>query len=92
MLKLVVTSRFKKDCKLARERGFDMGLLEAVLDALCAEEPLPARCRDHALVGSYRGFRECHIQSDWLLVYAIDDGRLVLTATRTGTHADLFDE
>jgi len=91
-LKLVPTSQFKKDYKRAKKRGLDMGELQAVLDKLCAEVPLEERHRDHALVGRYLGFRECHVRPDWLLIYAIDHGRLILTASRTGTHSDLFDE
>jgi addiction module RelE/StbE family toxin len=53
-------------------------------------EPLEASRRDHMLKGNYAGFRECHIDPDWLLIYAIDDSRLVLTASRTGSHSDLF--
>jgi mRNA interferase YafQ len=91
-LKLVPTSQFKKDYKRAKKRGLDMRELQAVLDKLCAEEPLDERHRDHALSGSYIGFRECHVRPDWLLIYAIDRGQLILTASRTGTHSDLFDE
>lgn len=69
-----------------------MSELQQVLDKLCAGESLDEKYRDHALVGSYAGFRECHIRPDWLLIYAIDKGRLVLVASRTGTHSDLFDE
>ena len=69
-----------------------MSELQAVLERLCAEEPLAERHRDHALTGNYVGFRECHVRPDWRLVYAIDKGRLILTASRTGTHSDLFDE
>lgn len=91
-LKLVPTSQFKRDYKCIKKRGYNLALLEDVLDRLCAGEPLEARNRDHALTGSYVGFRECHIQSDWHLIYAIDGERLILTASRTGTHSDLFDE
>ena len=63
-----------------------------VIDDLLAEKILPKKNRDHALTGNYLGFRECHIQPDWLLIYAVDHGQLVLTASRTGTHSDLFDE
>lgn len=90
-LKLVPTSQFKKDYKKAKKRGLDMEELQTVLDRLCEEKPLEERHRDHALTGSYAGFRECHIRPDWLLIYAIDKGRLILTASRTGTHSDLFD-
>ncbi len=84
------TAAFKKDYKRAMRRGLDWALAEAALDYLRRGEPLPERYRDHALSGKYAGFRELHIQSDWLLVYAIDNGALVLTLMRTGTHSDLF--
>ena len=54
--------------------------------------PLEAKNRDYALVGNYKDYRECHIQSDWLLLYLIEDDVLTLTLIDTGTHADLFDE
>lgn len=90
MLALVSTTKFEKDLKRAKKRGLDLSKLASVLDALCAEEPLPLDIRDHALTGRYQGFRECHIAPDWLLVYAIDEQRLILTAARTGSHSDLF--
>lgn len=90
MLILQTTTQFRKDYKLAKKRGFKMEALEDVLNTLLKEKPLADKHRDHALTGNYVGFRECHVQSDWLLVYIIDDGQLVLTASRTGTHSDLF--
>ena len=90
-LKLVPTSQFKKDYKRAKTCGLNMAELQAVLDKLCAEEPLEERHRDHALSGNYDGFRECHVRPDWLLVYAVDKNELILVASRTGTHSDLFD-
>lgn len=90
MLQLVTTSQFRKDVKRAKKRGLNLKKLEAVLDTLLKEEPLDEKYRDHPLVGNYIGFRECHIEPDWLLVYAIDQGRLILTASRTGSHSDLF--
>ena len=92
MLILRTTSKFRKDYKLAKKRGLDLGLLEEVIDQLLNEKPLDKKYRDHALTGNYIGFRERHIQPDWLLIYAVDQGQLVLTAARTGTHSDLFDE
>lgn len=91
-LKLVPTSQFKRDYKRMKKRGLNMAELQIVLDKLCADKPLEERHRDHALVGRYAGFRECHIRPDWLLVYAIDKDKLILVASRTGTHSDLFDE
>ena len=90
-MKLVSTSQFKRDYKKARKRGLPLSELHYVLEKLRLEEKLEERYRDHALVGGYAGFRECHVRPDWPLVYAIDEGRLVLTASRTGTHSDLFD-
>jgi len=90
--KLVPTSQFKKDYKRAKKRRYDMRALSSVIYRLCSGLPLEERHKDYALAGSYRGFRECHIMPDWLLVYAIDADKLILTASRTGTHSDLFDE
>lgn len=90
MLELVLTAQFKKDLKRIRKREVDLALLDKVLDYLQREESLPMKYRDHALTGDYTGFRECHIQPDWLLIYAIDKGQLILTASRTGSHSDLF--
>ncbi len=90
MLDLVTTTQFRKDLKLARKRGYDMSKLDSVLQALLREEALDDKHRDHALTGNYIGFRECHIEPDWLLIYAVDQGQLILTASRTGTHSDLF--
>ena len=53
-------------------------------------EKLDPKYNDHSLSGNWAGFRECHIQPDWLLIYRIDDDVLVLTLSRTGTHSDLF--
>ena len=64
---------------------------DAVL-LLCSENPLPPRYRDHARKGRFEGYRECHLEFDWLLIYKKDRGRLLLFLTHTGTHADLFGE
>ena len=64
--------------------------LKAVIHLLKCGESLPAQYRDHALKGDFVGARECHIQPDWLLIYEVDDGELVLTLVRTGSHAQLF--
>ncbi|MCL2481192.1 MAG: type II toxin-antitoxin system YafQ family toxin [Spirochaetaceae bacterium] len=92
MLTLHTTGQFRKDVKLARKRGLDISLLKSVIQTLLEEKPLAAKHKNHLLVGNYAGFRECHIQPNWLLIYIIDKGRLILTASRTGTHTDLFDK
>lgn len=86
------TSRFKKDFRLAKRRGLDIGLLEKAIALLAYGETLPERYRDHALTGDMDGFRECHVLPDFLLVYLIEDDVLTLTLTRTGTHSDLFNK
>ena len=87
---IIYTARFKRDIKAIQKRHYDLQLLEAIVDALAAGETIPALHRDHELKGNWVGHRECHITPDWLLVYRIDAGLLVLTLTRTGTHSDLF--
>lgn len=90
MYKIRPTSRFQKDLKRLRKRGYDMDLLTGVLKQLAAGQALAPSYRDHPLVGDYSGCRECHITPDWLLIYEIDGGELFLYLTRTGMHSDLF--
>ena len=92
MLTLETTAQFRRDYKRIKKRGYNLKLLEGVIVALLAGEKLDPKHRDHALTGSMRDYRECHILPDWLLMYRIEGERLVLVANRTGTHADLFDE
>ena len=87
---LILTGKFKKSLKLARKRGLDISLLEDIVTMLQNNIPLEEKHRDHELKGKYQGFRECHIQPDWLLIYLKEDGILTLALVDTGTHADLF--
>ena len=73
-----------------KKRGKDMSKLVVVLDLLASGNPLPENYKDNQLSGSLKDFRECHIEPDWLLMYQIFEGELILSATATGTHADLF--
>lgn len=90
MLEVILSNRFRRDLKLAAKRGRDLKLLDDVVTRLAQQEPLPEKNRDHSLTGDYIGFRECHIQPDWLLIYRIDGEALILFLSRTGTHSDLF--
>ena len=83
------TGSFKKDYKTAKKRGYDIAELRKIVVMLANDESLPAKNRDHALVGDWMGYRECHILNDWLLVYRKYEDTLVLTLTRTGSHSDL---
>ena len=87
---LILTGKFRKSIKLAKKRGLDLKLLEKVITMLQNDIPLEEKYRDHELKGEYRGFRECHIQPDWLLIYLKENDVLTLTLVDTGTHADLF--
>ena len=90
MLEIVLSNQFKKDLKLASKRGYKLELLEKIVDKIANNIKLEDKYRDHALTGNYIGFRECHIQPDWLLVYRIENDELMLFFSRTGSHSDLF--
>lgn len=90
MMELRFTAKFKKDYKRIKRQGKDLAKLESVLEALVCGEALPEAMRDHSLGGTYHGHRECHIEPDWLPIYRIDEGGLVLIATRTGSHSELL--
>ncbi|MDD5999002.1 MAG: type II toxin-antitoxin system YafQ family toxin [Lachnospiraceae bacterium] len=76
--------------KLAKKRGLDISLLESIVTKLQNDISLEDKYKDHELKGRYQGFRECHIQPDWLLIYLKEENILTLTLVDTGTHADLF--
>ena len=78
------SGKFKKGYKLAKKRGLDIGLLEEVIDKLRRGIPLESKNHDHELKGKYNGFRECHIQPDWLLIYLLENDVLILTLVDTG--------
>lgn len=90
MLTIKYQALFKKDYKRIKKRGYDTKLLEEVIEKLATQQPLDERYKDHALTSNWKGFRECHILPDWLLVYQIKESELILALTRTGTHADIF--
>ena len=86
------TNAYKKSYKRAKKRGLNLKLLNDVVEALGQGYKLDDKYRDHALHGNGEGFRECHIQSDWLLIYLVENDVLTLTLVETRTHADIFDE
>lgn len=89
---IIWSTQFKKDYKHSIKRNLDIKLLDEIIRKLANGETLAASNKDHALVGNWSGFRECHIQPDWLLIYKIEYDVLVLTLTRTGTHSELLDK
>ena len=90
MYKIVSSSRFKKDLKIAIKRGYNMELLEYIVNQLSNNKKLPPQNKDHVLIGDYGGCRECHITPDWILIYEVENDELILYLTRTGTHSDIF--
>lgn len=92
MYQIFYTSRMKKDVRRVKKRGKDISKLIEVLNLLQKGEPLPEKYDDHNLTGNLKDFRECHIEPDWLLIYQIFEDTLILSATATGSHSDLFDK
>jgi mRNA interferase YafQ len=88
MLSLRYTTAFRKDYKRLQKRGYDMVKLRQELDLLAGGKPQEEQYQDHPLRGKYAGARDCHVEPDWVLIYAIVGEELRLL--RTGTHADLF--
>lgn len=80
------SSRFKKDYKLCVKRGFDISKLEAVLEILASGSPIPPEYHDHPLKGNFKGYRDLHIEPDWVLIYKIQDNEVILL-TATGSHS-----
>jgi mRNA interferase YafQ len=88
MRTLRTTKQFERDLRKAKRRGKRLDKIWEIVDVLVRGEPLPARCRRHRLAGEWHGLWECHIEPDWLLIWA--ETAETLTLVRTGTHADLF--
>ena len=88
LLHIEYKNLFKKDLACAKKRGKDIEKLKEVVRFLAAGTPLPAKFRDHLLVGNYKHRRECHIEPNWLLIYKREKNSIIFE--RTGTHSDLF--
>ena len=88
MLTPAYTKQFERDAKRMEKRGKNLEKLKIIIRSIVSEEALDLIHRDHKLIGNWKGRRECHIESDWLLIYMTESDRVVFE--RTGTHADLF--
>ena len=88
MLTPIYTRQFERDLKRMKKRRKKTEKLKIILRSLIEEEELDPIHRDHKLVGNWLGRRECHIESDWLLIYKTEGDRIIFE--RTGTHSDLF--
>ena len=85
------TNRIKKQLQLLEKRGYNLGLFKDVVDMLLDGIPLPPKYRDHPLQGDKRGYRDCHILGNWVLIYKINNSVLTLILSETGTHSDLLE-
>ena len=90
MREIVRATAFRKDVKRAEKRGKDMAKLRSVILLLVQDAPLDPRYRDHPLKGEWHGYRDLHVEPDWVLIYKVIETALFLA--RTGTHSDLFGE
>ncbi|HIJ64595.1 MAG TPA: type II toxin-antitoxin system YafQ family toxin [Candidatus Hydrogenedentes bacterium] len=84
----VYTRQFERDVRKSKRRGKDLEKLKIIAKALIDGKELDPLHRDHQLIGDYTGRRECHIEADWLLIYKIEDDRVIFE--RTGSHAYLL--
>lgn len=90
MLEVSYHNKFKKDLKLLKKRKKDLSLLKEIITMLAEEKALPQKYHEHDLVGEFKGYKDCHIQNDWVLIYKIDKKISLISFYRTGTHSDLF--
>jgi mRNA interferase YafQ len=84
----VYTRQFERDIRRAEKRGKNLEKLKIIVRTLIEGGKLDTLHREHQLVGNYVGRRECHIEADWLLIYKIEEERVIFE--RTGSHSDLF--
>jgi mRNA interferase YafQ len=88
MKPLRLAGAFRRDLKRITRRGYRLDALDTIVTAIRRSERLPLSVRPHPLKGEWKGYWECHVAPDWLLIYKATDKELLLA--RTGTHADLF--
>jgi mRNA interferase YafQ len=87
-------NQFKKDYKLMMKQGKDIAALDYAIEELAVPNPLSESYQDHPLQGEYKGYRDCHIEPDWILIYGyetLDDGERQLLLVRTGSHSDILE-
>ncbi|MCD4692150.1 MAG: type II toxin-antitoxin system YafQ family toxin [Calditrichales bacterium] len=87
-MKIEYTTQFKKDYKRIKKQNKNLQKLRVVINKLTIEEKLDLKYKDHSLTGSLKGYRDCHIEPDWLLLYKLSGDTLLLE--RTGSHSELF--
>lgn len=89
-LEVVETTQFRRDIRKVKKRGKNLDKLKSIVMMLINKISLPAKNKNHSLVGNWVGYQECHVEPDWLLIYRIQSESNTLELIRTGTHSDLF--
>ena len=87
-MKIRYTTQFKKDYKRVKKQNKDLEKLRVVIDKLATVKNLESKYKDHGLTGTLKGYRNCHIEPDWLLIYKLSGDIFLLE--RTGSHSELF--
>lgn len=90
MYSISFSTQFKKDYKRCLKRKYDISLLESILQTLREAGTFPPKYKPHLLSGNYAGFWECHIKSDWLMIWFQNHETREIYLDRLGTHSDLF--
>ncbi|MCK5674740.1 MAG: type II toxin-antitoxin system YafQ family toxin [Spirochaetales bacterium] len=85
---IVYTTQFKKDYKRISKQNKKLDKLKFIIGKILSDKKLEPKYKDHQLIGYLKGYRDCHIESDWLLIYKITGDKLILE--RTGSHSELF--
>jgi mRNA interferase YafQ len=90
MYQFHLSTKFKRDFKKSKSQNKDMSKFKEIISLLEFGYPLPPQNKDHALIGNWKGYRECHITPDWLLIYRIHESEKIIELSRIGSHSDLF--
>jgi mRNA interferase YafQ len=83
------STQFHRDVKRLQKRDKDLEKLKNLIELLLAAQPLPAQYKDHPLKLNWAGYRDAHVEPDWVLIYSATAERVHLE--RTGTHEELFE-
>ncbi|MDO8899233.1 MAG: type II toxin-antitoxin system YafQ family toxin [Bacteroidales bacterium] len=90
LYELTRTTQFKRDLKRITKRNYDLSKLEKFLLQLVSGQALPEKYKVHPLSNNFKGYFDCHIEPDWIILYKKDETNKLITLVRTGTHSDIF--
>lgn len=85
-----LTNEFEKDFKLCKKRGLDVSRINEIISKITHDGVAPQETRPHKLSGAFSGLWECHVNSNWLLVWRQDDENRIIEFVATGSHSDIF--